>query len=272
MSRFVHLHGHTEYSLLDGLSKIPQLVKTVKDLGMEAVAITDHGAMYGAIEFYKACKEVGIKPIIGAEMYVAKRSHKDKEGKLDSEPYHLTVLAKNYQGYLNLVKLITIAQVEGYYYRPRVDKKLLKEYSEGLIALSGCPGGEFVRSLSEGDFKKSEEVAKAYLEIFGEGNFYLELQFHPYEQSLEGVTDERIKKDLQEIVDIQKLTRKAVRELSPRLGIPMVATNDFHYIHKEDARAQDALLCIQTGKFLTETDRLRMIDTPDYFVKDRKST
>ncbi|MBI2335084.1 DNA polymerase III subunit alpha, partial [Candidatus Daviesbacteria bacterium] len=263
---FVHLHGHTEYSLLDGLSKIPQLVKTVKSLGMEAVAVTDHGAMYGAIEFYKACQEAGIKPIIGAEMYVAKRSHKDKEGKLDSEPYHLTVLAKNYQGYLNLMKLITIAQVEGYYYRPRVDKKLLREFHEGLIALSGCPGGEFIRSL-DNDLEKATKVAREYLQIFGEGNFYLELQSHPYEQSLETAGDEKVKKDLQEIAGIQKLTREAVKQLSPKLGIPMVATNDFHYIQKEDARAQDALLCIQTGKFLTETDRLRMIDTPDYYVK-----
>ncbi len=266
MAKFVHLHGHSEYSLLDGLSKIPQLVKTVKDLGMDALAVTDHGAMYGAIEFYKACREAGIKPIIGAEMYVAKRSHKDKEGKVDSEPYHLTVLAKNYQGYLNLMKLITIAQVEGYYYRPRVDKKLLKEYSEGLIALSGCPGGEFIRSIDE-DLEKAFKIAQEYLQIFGEGNFYLELQSHPYEESLEEASDEKVKKDLQEIAEIQKLTRKAVRQLSPRLGIPMVATNDFHYIQKEDAKAQDALLCIQTGKFLTETDRLRMIDTPDYYVK-----
>src|SRR3989344_7821295 len=139
MARFVHLHSHTEYSLLDGLSKIPELVKRVKELGMDAVAMTDHGVMYGAIEFYKACKEAGIKPIIGVEMYVAKRSHLDKEGKLDAEPFHLTVLAKNYQGYLNLMKLTTIAHVKGYYYRPRVDKKLLKQYSRGLIALSGCP-------------------------------------------------------------------------------------------------------------------------------------
>src|SRR3989344_6956157 len=149
MARFVHLHNHTQYSLLDGLSKIPQLVRSVKNLGMDALAITDHGVMYGAIEFYKACREVGIKPIIGVEMYVAKRSHKDKEGKLDNEPYHLTVLSKNYQGYLNLMKLITIAQVEGYYYRPRVDKKLLQEFHEGLIALSGCPGGEFIRRLDD---------------------------------------------------------------------------------------------------------------------------
>ncbi|KKQ78579.1 MAG: DNA-directed DNA polymerase III PolC [Candidatus Daviesbacteria bacterium GW2011_GWF2_38_6] len=230
MSKFVHLHGHSEYSLLDGLSKIPQLVKTVKSLGMEAVAITDHGAMYGAIEFYKACREAGIKPIIGAEMYVAKRSHKDKEGKLDSEPYHLTVLAKNYQGYLNLMKLITIAQVEGYYYRPRVDKKLLQEFHEGLIALSGCPGGEFIRSLDD-NLEKASKIAEEYLQIFGEGNFYLELQSHPYEQSLDEASDEKVKKDLQEIAGIQKLTREAIKELSPEKQVEVYnAIFEFMYI------------------------------------------
>lgn len=267
MPKFVHLHGHTEYSLLDGLSKIPKLVKGAKDLGMDALAITDHGVMYGAIEFYKACLEAGIKPIIGVEMYVAKRSHKDKEGKLDSEPYHLTVLAKNYQGYLNLMKLTTVAHCNGYYYRPRVDKALLQEYHEGLIALSGCPSGEFIRSLSSKDPKKAEEVIKTYLEIFGEGNFYLELQRHPYQQSLEMATDERVKKDLEEILDTQRMTFQAVKQLSAQMGVPVVATNDYHYIKKEDAEAQDALLCIQTGKFLSEVNRLRMIDTPDYYLK-----
>src|SRR3989339_1276037 len=262
MSKFVHLHGHSEYSLLDGLSKIPQLVKTAKDLGMEAIAITDHGVMYGAIEFYKACREAGIKPIIGVEMYVAKRSHKDKEGKVDTEPYHLTVLAKNYQGYLNLMKLTSIAHCEGYYYRPRVDKALLREFHEGLIALSGCPSGEFIRTLMK-DEDKAEEVLKTYLDIFGEGNFFLEVQKHPYDVSLEGVQDEIIKKDLEEILEIQNLTISGAKELSQKTGIPLVATNDFHYVKKEDAEAQDALLCVQTGKFLSETKRLRMIDTPD---------
>lgn len=266
MARFVHLHSHTQYSLLDGLSKIPKLIKKVKELGMDSLAITDHGVMYGAIEFYKTCREEGIKPIIGVEMYVAKRSHKDKEGKLDSEPFHLTVLAKNYLGYLNLIKLTTIAHCDGYYYRPRVDKKLLREYHEGLIALSGCPAGEFIRSL-EVDIKKAEEVAKTYLEIFGEGNYYLELQHHPYEDNLLQATDERIKKDLERMANLQKMNFTAVKELSQKLGIPPVATNDFHYIEKEDAEAQDILLCVQTGKFTTDIDRLRMIDTPDYFVK-----
>ncbi|OGE19738.1 DNA polymerase III subunit alpha [Candidatus Daviesbacteria bacterium RIFCSPHIGHO2_02_FULL_41_10] len=267
MAKFVHLHGHTQYSLLDGLSKIPQLVKTVKDAGMDALAITDHGVMYGAIEFYKACREAGVKPIIGVEMYVAKRSYKDKEGKLDSEPFHLTVLAKNYQGYLNLMKLTTIAHRDGYYYRPRVDKTLLKEFHEGLIVLSGCPSGEFIRSINDKDPKKAEEVLKTYLDIFGEGNFYLELQSHPYQQSLDLAVDETVRKDIKELLDIQIQTRSTVKDLSVRLGIPVVATNDYHYVGKEDAEAQDALLCIQTGKFLSEVNRMRMIDTPDYFVK-----
>ncbi len=267
MGQFVHLHSHTEYSLLDGLSKIPKLIKTVKDLGMDAVAITDHGVMYGVIEFYKACKDAGIKPIIGVEMYVAKRSHKDKEGKLDAEPFHLTVLAKNYQGYLNLMKLTSIANLEGYYYRPRVDKKLLQEYHEGLIALSGCPSGEFIRGLGKDDYTKAAEVAKGYLEIFGEGNYYFELQKHPYEDNLAQAEDEMIKRDLERLAEIQTQTWKAVKELSKKLGIPPVATNDFHYNKKDDAQVQDALLCIQTGKFISDTNRLRMIDTADYYVK-----
>ena len=264
--KFVHLHAHTEYSLLDGLSKIQQLVKTAKDLGMDALAITDHGVMFGAIEFYKACKEAGIKPIIGIEMYIAKRSYKDKEGKLDSEPFHLTVLAKNIQGYLNLMKLTTIAHVEGYYYRPRVDKKLLKEYKEGLIALSGCPSGEFIRSLEDNTLKKGEEVLISFQEIFGE-DFYLELQSHPYQDSLDQATDEAVKKDLKHLLEIQNQAHKASLELSKKLGIKLVATNDFHYIKKEDAEAQDVLLCVQTAKLITDTNRLRMIDTPDYYLK-----
>ncbi len=266
MPRFVHLHSHTQYSLLDGLSKIPDLIKRAKELGMDAIAMTDHGVMYGAIEFYKQCIEAGIKPIIGVEMYVAKRSHLDKEGKQDAEPYHLTVLAKNYQGYLNLMKLTTIAHCEGYYYKPRVDKKLLKDYSEGLIALSGCPSGEFIRSLENGNLEKSEEIIKSYQEIFGE-DFYFELQYHPYQKSLDEALDDVVKKDMQRLLDIQNMTRKAVLELSKKMGIKIVATNDNHYTLKDDAEAQDALLCVQTGKFLSETDRLRMIDTPDYFLK-----
>ncbi len=266
MAKFVHLHGHTQYSLLDGLSKINQLVKDAKTLGMESLAITDHGVMYGVIEFYKACIDAGVKPIVGVEMYVAKRSFKDKEGKLDSEPFHLTVLAKNYQGYLNLMKLVTLAHTHGYYYRPRVDKVLLKEYHEGLIALSGCPSGEFIRVLMKNE-KKAEEVLKTYQDIFGEENFYLEVQKHPYQECMDLASDELVKKDLRELLDIQNLTIKSAKDFSTKLGIPTVATNDYHYVKKEDAEAQDALLCVQTGKFLSEVQRLRMIDTPDYFLK-----
>ena len=267
MARFVHLHSHTQYSLLDGLSKIPELVKRVKELGMEAIAITDHGTLYGALEFYKECKLAGIKPIIGVETYVAKRRHTDKEAKIDAEPYHLTLLAKNYQGYLNLMKLVTIANVDGFYYRPRVDKELLKQYHEGLIALSACPSGEFIRALDDGGIEKAEKVAKEYLEIFGEGNFYFELQKHPYEESARDAVSAEIRKDQENMLRVQKMTWEAVKQLSPKLGIPIVATNDFHYIKKEDAQAQDILLCVQTGSFVAETKRLRMIDCPDYFVK-----
>lgn len=266
MARFVHLHSHSQYSLLDGLTKIPDLVKKVKDMGMDAIAITDHGSLYGAIEFYKACQEAGIKPIIGCEMYIAKRSHKDKEGKLDSEPYHLTVLAKNHQGYLNLLKLISIAYIDGYYYRPRVDKELLKTYREGLIALSGCPSGEFIRTLDEKGIEAAEAVLRSYMDIFG-NDFYLELQKHPYKESLENVTDESIKRDINRLQRLQDLTWESAKQLIKKIGIQPVATNDFHYLEKEDAEAQDVLLCVQTGKFLSETDRLRMIDTPDYYVK-----
>ncbi len=267
MSKFVHLHSHTEYSLLDGLSKIPKLVKKAKDLGMEAMAITDHGVMYGAMEFYKACLAEGIKPIIGVEMYVAKRSYKDKEAKLDNEPYHLTVLAKDYQGYLNLMKLVTIAHTEGYYYKPRVDKALLKEFGQGLIALSGCPSGELIKTLDTVGKEKAEEVVKSYLDIFGPDNFYLEVQSHPYRAQLEKFEDPTIKRDIKWLADLQDLTHATLKEFSQKLGIPLVATNDFHYIDKQDAEAQDALLCVQTANFISDVDRLRMIDTPDYFVK-----
>ncbi|MCL5784753.1 MAG: DNA polymerase III subunit alpha [Patescibacteria group bacterium] len=269
MSNFAHLHGHTEYSLLDGISKVKKLVKAVKEMGMPAVAMTDHGVMYGAIEFYKTCRDAEIKPIIGCEVYVAKRSHKDKEGKLDTEPYHLTLLAKNYDGYKNLMKLVSIAHLDGYYYKPRVDKELLKQFHEGIIALSGCPGGEFAESLKEDNFKDGEEVIKKYLEIFGEENFYLELQDHEYEMLLKKnpMLDPKIKQDLERMANFQNIWWKAVREISPKLGLPIVATNDYHYVNADDANAQDAVLCVQTGKFIKDINRLRMIDTPNLYIR-----
>ena len=267
MSKFVHLHAHTEFSLLDGLSKIPKLVKAAKDLGMDSLAITDHGVMYGAIEFYKQCRDAGIKPIIGVEAYVAPRTHKSKEGKADTEPYHLTLLAKDYQGYLNLLKLISISHLEGFYYKPRVDKALLREFHEGILALSGCPAGEFIRSLDGKGIEKAEEVAKEYLEIFGEGNYFLELQNHFYDSLVNDKMDPGIKRDLDNMGRLQKLTWDGGKLLSKKLGIPLVATNDLHYVKAEDAEAQDALLCIQTAKFISDIDRLRMIDTPNLYLK-----
>ncbi len=267
MSSFVHLHGHTEYSLLDGLSKIQKLTKATKDLGMDSIAITDHGVMYGVIEFYKECLSAGIKPIIGVEMYVARRSYKEKQGKADAEPFHLTVLAKNYQGYLNLMKLTSIAHLEGFYYRPRVDKQLLQEFHEGLIALSGCPGGEFIRS-TDGDLKKAAEVAEVYLDIFGEGNYYFEIQNHEYTKLLQNSQlDQAVRRDLENMERLQAQTWQAVKTLSPKLSVPIVATNDYHYIRQDEADAQDALVCVQTGKLISDIQRLRLIDTPNLYLR-----
>jgi len=268
MSKFVHLHTHTEYSLLDGLSKIPKLVKAAKDLGMDALAITDHGVMYGAIEFYKECISAGIKPIIGAELYIAPRSHKSKEGKADTEPFHLTILAKNQEGYLNLMKLISTSHLEGFYYKPRVDKTLLREYSKGLICLSGCPGGEFIETLDRKGIEKATEVAKEYQDIFGKENYFFELQNHFYKDLLENQSlDDIARKDLENMSRLQDLTWDSVKILSKKLNIPIVATNDSHYINAKDAEAQDCLVCIQTGKQLSDTNRLRMVTTPNLYLK-----
>src|SRR3989344_2623822 len=181
MSKFVHLHVHSEYSLLDGLSKIPKLVSQAKILGMKHLALTDHGAMYGAIKFYKECKAEGINPIIGCEMYIAKRIFSQKEAGLDKESYHLTVLARNFEGYKNLMKLVTISHLEGFYYKPRIDKELLAKYAKGLIALSGCASSEISKALTERDTKKAENIIKIYTQILGKDNFYLEVQKHLFE-------------------------------------------------------------------------------------------
>src|SRR3989344_9047072 len=177
--RFIHLHTHSHYSLLDGLSKIKDMVKLAKDDGMPALALTDHGAMYGGVEFYMACKKSGIKPIIGVEAYVANRSRLQKETNVDNKRYHLTLLAKNNTGYQNLIKLTTAAHLEGYYYKPRVDKDLLRECADGLIALSGCPAGELGRAIKSGNMEKAEAVIKEYQSIFGPDNYYLEIMHHP---------------------------------------------------------------------------------------------
>src|SRR3989338_1213746 len=249
MTDFVHLHCHTEYSLLDGLAKIPKLLKRVKDLGMNSLAITDHGAMYGAVNFYLRCKEEGVKPIIGCEAYVARRSHLDKEGKVDTEPFHLLLLAQNDIGYKNLMQLVTVAHLEGYYYKPRIDLNLLEKYHEGLIATSTCLQGQIPKLLREGEYEKAKQLAGQMSEMLGEGNFYLELQDHPY------------------IPEQGQLNEKIVK-LSHDMGLPLVATNDSHYVSPTDAEAQEVLLCVQTQKTLLDKNRpLSMISSPDFYIK-----
>ncbi|MBI4158014.1 MAG: DNA polymerase III subunit alpha [Candidatus Yanofskybacteria bacterium] len=231
---FIHLHTHSHYSLLDGLSKVKDMVKLAKEHGMSAVALTDHGVMYGAIDFYTTCKKNGIKPIIGVEAYVANRSHLQKESHIDDKRYHLTLLAKNNIGYQNLIKLTTAAHLEGYYYKPRVDKELLKEHSEGLIALSGCPAGELGRAIKSGNMEKAETVIKEYQSIFGSENYYLEIMNHP---------------DIEFFQD----WKGALIEFSRKLNIPLVATQDSHYLHPDDAFAHKTLVAISTNSDIADT-------------------
>jgi DNA polymerase-3 subunit alpha len=238
---FTHLHCHTHYSLLDGLSKIDPLIERAKELNMEALAITDHGVMYGAIEFYTHCKAAGIKPIIGLEAYVAPRSLTDREGKVDSDYHHLTLLAKTYHGYKNLMMLTTIAHLEGFYYKPRVDLELLKKYSEGLICLSGCMRGEIARAVVNKDEDEAQKVLQKYLDIFGPDNLYIEIQrLAKYDDGSEKSRN-------------QKLIAMAKKN-----NLPVVATADCHYIFPEDSEAQDVLVCIGTARNVNDVDRLDM--------------
>jgi DNA polymerase-3 subunit alpha len=256
MADFVHLHVHTEYSLLDGLSKVKDAIKQVKKLGMDSLAITDHGSMFGVIDFYKACQKEEIKPIIGVETYVARRGHTQKEGKQDTEPYHLILLCKNITGYRNLMKLISIAHIEGYYYRPRVDKDLLRQFHEGLIATSACLANDIARAHVAGNYEEAKRIALDYQDIFGEGNFYLEVQRHHYRNYLkEHQNGSPIYEDLSETQRREDLVYQGNIKLSRETGIPLVATNDCHYVHQEDAEAQDCLICIGTGKLMAELRR-----------------
>ena len=245
---FTHLHLHTEYSLLDGLARIPQLMERAQEMGQEAIALTDHGVLYGAVPFYKEAKTRGLKPIIGVEAYLARGSRRSREPK-DKHPYHLTLLARDLQGYRNLLALVTKANLEGYYYRPRVDKELLKEYHEGLIALSACQSGEVLRLLAEGLWEEALAAAQWYREVFGE--FYLELQDH-------------------NIPELTKLNEKLVR-LSRETGLPLVATNDVHFVHREDAPTHEILLCIGTNTSILDERRMRLAgDADSYYLKSEE--
>ena len=246
MSNFVHLHVHTEYSLLDGACRIAPLIAHVKEQGQTAVAITDHGVMFGVIDFYKEAKAQGIKPIIGCEVYVAPRSRLDKVHKVDSSPYHLVLLCKNEIGYQNLIKLVSIASIEGFYSKPRVDRELLEQYHEGLICLSACLAGEVPRALSSGDYARAKEAALWYRDLFGPENYYIEIQNH-------GIEDQ--------IRILPELAR-----LSKETGIPMVATNDTHYLRREDARIQNVLLCIQLNRTVHEGSDMEFA-TEEFYIK-----
>ncbi len=245
MDNMVHLHLHTEYSLLDGACRIKELVKRVLEHGQKAVAITDHGSMYGVIDFYKECKKNGVKPIIGCEVYVASRSRFDKVHKLDTS-YHLVLLCKNQVGYQNLIKLVSLGYIEGFYSKPRVDLELIREYSEGLIALSACLAGEIPRLLAAGDYDKAKSVALEYESIFGKGNYYIEIQNHGMEEQI-------------------KLLPLFSR-LSRETGIPLVATNDCHYINKEDSEMQNILICIQTNTIVGSEDAMEF-PTKEFYLK-----
>ena len=243
---FTHLHVHTEYSLLDGVSRIPKLVAQARNLGMDALAITDHGSLYGVVEFYTQCLEAGIKPIIGCEVYLALGSRHDR-GPSERSPFHLTVLARDNRGYGNLMRLITQAHLEGHYYRPRIDKELLEQYHDGLILLSGCPTAEIPRLITENRMQDAKEAALWYKGLLGEGGFFLELQSHAHVPKLPTIND-------------------ALVELGQELDIPLVVTNDCHYVHKEDSSLQDVLICIHTNTTIHDDKRLRMEDD-SYYLK-----
>ena len=244
---FTHLHVHTEYSLLDGSNKIKEYVARVKELGMDSAAITDHGVMYGVIDFYRAAREAGINPILGCEVYVAPGSRFDREvGSGDDRYYHLVLLAENNQGYSNLMKIVSKAFVEGFYYKPRVDLELLEKYHEGIIALSACLAGEVARYLARGMYEDAKIVALRYQDIFGKGNFFLELQDH-------GIPE-------------QQTVNQQLLRMHRETGIDLVATNDVHYTMAEDAEPHDVLLCLQTQKKLSDENRMRY-EGGQYYVK-----
>ena len=246
---FVHLHVHTEYSLLDGACRISGMMDRVKELGQSAIAITDHGVMYGCIDFYKAAKAAGIKPIIGCEVYVARRTMADRVHGIDNDPYHLVLLCENRKGYENLCALVSEAFIDGFYGKPRVDLELLEKYHEGLVALSACLAGAIPQYLMEEDYASAKEYARKLADIFGPDHFYLELQDHG--------------------IDEQRPVNQGVQRLSRETGLPLVVTNDAHYLRKEDARMQDVLMCIQMGKTVDDTNRMKF-QTDEFYLKSEE--
>ena len=245
-NKFTHLHLHTEYSLLDGACRIKELVKRAKELNMDSLAITDHGSMYGVVEFYKQARKEGIKPILGFEAYVSPRKMTDKDPQNDKTQYHLVLLAENREGWQNIIKLCSIGFVDGYYYKPRIDHETLKEYSSGIIALSACLAGEVQTYLLEDNYDEALKTALLYKDIFGENNFFLELQDHGMEE--------------------QKAVNSSLLKLSKETGIKLVATNDVHYINKDDAYFHDVLLCIQIQKTIVDEDRMKF-PSDEFYLK-----
>jgi len=246
---FVHLHVHTEFSFLDGACRIAGLIERAKELGMKAVAITDHGGMYGVIDFYKKAKAEGIKPIIGCEIYTASKDMYDKTFDLGNRTGHLILLAKNMTGYKNLIKLNSYAFTDGFYYKPRVDFNLIKKYSEGLICLSACIAGDIPNAIINDDYNKAKELTRQYIDVFGKDNFFLEIQEH-------GIAE-------------QKKANQGLMRLAKEFSLGLVATNDVHYLNKEDAKYQDILMCIQTNRKVSETDRMSF-ETDEFYLKSEE--
>ena len=264
--KFVHLHVHTEYSLLDGLSNISKLISHVKNNDMDAVAITDHGVMYGVIDFYKEAIKQGVKPIIGMEGYMTMGSLKERPERGKVKNYHLILLAKDNEGYKNLMNICSIAHLDGHYYRPRFDREILKKYAKGLICTSACPQGEIGQALINDEYNHAKESAKWFLDVF-KRDFYLEIQRHNFAEWAKEAKDNQIKRSLVEMEENTLKANKGIVKLSRELGIALVATNDSHYIKKEDAKAQDALVCVATGKNISDINRMRYIDYPDLYIK-----
>ena len=259
-SDYVHLHNHTHHSVLDGLTKIPDLVNFVKETGMEAVALTDHGTMSGAIELYRAAQSAGVKPIIGIEAYVATRSRHDRDPSKDKNRYHLTILAMNNKGYQNLMKLSSVANLEGVYYKPRMDREILEKYNEGLIVLSGCASGEVAEYLRLDDYDKAKEVVLWYKQVFGD-RYYLEMQDHGHAEypSIENPHP----------WEVQTKINQYLEKLSAETDVPLVISCDAHYLTHDYKDAHEILLCVGTGAFLSDTNRMSLKDF-DLHVTDPK--